>query len=145
MTTFQSVVTVPTGTNPTYYLNVGNSGLFIRNGANNLVHVATAGTLTANYNMSGTCNCTYCVVGNSITTGASTSSATVTVTGSRAFSQDVPAKSTKLTRAQLPITNTLDVTGTCTISGALTASGGMTASNKSRSHEWNQITNKNNK
>ena len=60
-----------------------------------------------------------------ITIGGSTSSATVAVTGSGAFSQDLSAKSIKLTGAQAPITSTLDVTGSCNITGALTVTGSV--------------------
>ena len=56
-------------------------------------------------------------VSNSITIGSSTSSATVAVTGSGEFSQDLTAKSIRLTGARLPINFTLDVVGSCNISG----------------------------
>ena len=57
------------------------------------------------------------LISNTITIGGSISPATVAVTGSGAFSQDLSAKSIKLTGAQLPINNTLDVVGSCNISG----------------------------
>ena len=40
------------------------------------------------------------------------------MTGSGEISQDLTAKSIKLTGARLPIIDTLDVTGSCNISGA---------------------------
>ena len=65
------------------------------------------------------CSCTTSIgfFGEYVTIGGLTSRATIAVTGSGAFSQDLSAKSIKLTGAQLPITNTLDVIGSCNIAG----------------------------
>ena len=74
-----------------------------------------------------TLNATTGLISNSITIGGSTSSATVAVTGSGAFSQDLSAKSIKLTGAQLPIVNTLEVAGAVSMPGYMLAAGMVSA------------------
>ena len=50
------------------------------------------------------------------------------MTGSGAFSQDLSAKSIKLTGAQIPIVNTLDVTGNVSMPGYMWAAGFVSSS-----------------
>ena len=72
-----------------------------------------------------TLNATTGLISNTITIAGSTSPATVAVTGSGEFSQDLTAKSIKLTGAQLPIVNTLDVAGSCNIAGDCNITGAL--------------------
>ena len=45
------MVCVPTGSNPYYYLNVGNSGLVVRNATNSIARFAIDGTFRTYYNI----------------------------------------------------------------------------------------------
>ena len=104
------------------------AGATISYNANNSLQLTPTGTLiTGDLSATGTLKATAGLVSNSITIGGSVSSATVAVTGSGAFSQDLSAKSIKLTGAQLPIVNTLDVTGVVSMPGYMWAAGTVSA------------------
>ena len=114
---FTNGITVSNGVNLSYD---SNTALNMDSPGSHLIGpLSVSGALKANGGLSS----------NSITIGGSVSSATVAVTGSGAFSQDLSAKSIQLTGAQAPITNTLDVTGSCNITGSLTISGNVSMTN----------------
>ena len=71
----------------------------------------TGAQITGDLSVSGSLKATTGLSSNSLTIGGSVSSATVAVIGSGAFSQDLSAKSIKLSGAQLPIVKTLKVEG----------------------------------
>ena len=63
MTNLHLLVNVPTGSNPHYYLKVGNSGLVVRNATNSIEQFAVYGTFRTYYNV----NIAGSILGNGFT------------------------------------------------------------------------------